>query len=281
MFRPFTLNIHGELRVFDRPQVMGILNVTPDSFYRGSRANSRREIESRAECMLEEGADIIDIGGCSTRPGATENSLEDEFDRVVSGLEAVRRLSSNVIVSLDTYRSEVVRRCAGLYRVDMVNDVSGGILDKDMYSTVAELRAAYVLMHMRGTPQTMSDLVAYENVTADVIKDMSEKLRDLRLMGVSDVIIDPGFGFAKTLEQNYELMRNLDVFAAAFDEPLLVGISRKSMITKALGITTEDALNGTTALNVIALTRGASFLRVHDVKEAVEAVKLFTLSTGI
>ncbi len=281
MFRPFTLNINGELRVFDRPQVMGILNVTPDSFYSGSRALTRRDIASRVERMLKDGVDIIDIGGCSTRPGSGDVGLEEECARVEMGLDVVRDISDDVIVSLDTYRSEVARRCAGDHRVDIINDISGGDLDGDMYRVVSNLGVVYVLMHTRGTPETMQGLTDYADVTADVIRDLSEKLRRLRLAGVSDVIIDPGFGFAKTLEQNYRLMRDLDVFAEAFEEPLLVGISRKSMITKALGVPVEAALNGTTVLNVVSLSRGASILRVHDVKEAVEAVRLFTLSTDI
>lgn len=280
MFRPFTLNIKGRLREINTPQVMGIVNITPDSFYAGSRTFTADSVMRRVESLLNEGADMIDIGAYSTRQGASEVSAEEEVARLEIGLSAIRTLSTEIPVSVDTFRASVAAEAVGRLNADIVNDISGGNLDEDMFQTVAKLRAPYILTHMRGTPATMQTLAHYNDVTADVINDLSDKIRKLRLSGVSDIIVDPGFGFAKTLEQNYELMRNLEAFTRLLDAPLLVGISRKSMINKALGITPDQALNGTTVLNVIALSRGASILRVHDVKAAKEAVRLYNLSTN-
>lgn len=276
MFRPFSLNINGCLKEYNRPQVMGIINVTPDSFYEGSRNINCRDVATRVERMLEDGVDFIDLGGYSSRPGGESVSIEEELSRVKIGLSAIRSVSRDIPVSVDTFRSEVARRSIEEWGADIINDISGGDLDNEMFDTVSTLGVPYIMMHMRGCPENMQTFTDYNDVTSDVTLELSLKLQRLRLLGVSDVIIDPGFGFSKTLEQNYDLLRHLDVFTEAFDEPVLVGVSRKSMIYKALGISADEALNGTTVLNTISLVGGASFLRVHDVKEAVEAVKLYT-----
>lgn len=276
MFRPFSLNINGCLKEYNRPQVMGIINVTPDSFYEGSRNINCREVATRVERMLEDGVDFIDLGGYSSRAGGESVSIEEELDRVKIGLSAIRSVSRDIPVSVDTFRSEVARRSIEEWGADIINDISGGDLDNEMFDTISTLGVPYIMMHMRGCPENMQTFTDYNDVTSDVTLELSLKLQRLRLLGVSDVIIDPGFGFSKTLEQNYDLLRHLDVFTEAFDEPVLVGVSRKSMIYKALGISADEALNGTTVLNTISLVGGASFLRVHDVKEAVEAVKLYT-----
>lgn len=276
MFRPFSLNINGCLKEYNRPQVMGIINVTPDSFYEGSRNINCREVATRVERMLEDGVDFIDLGGYSSRPGGESVSIEEELGRVKIGLSAIRSVSHDIPVSVDTFRSEVARRSIEEWGADIINDISGGDLDTEMFDTISTLGVPYIMMHMRGCPENMQTFTYYNDVTSDVTLELSLKLQRLRLLGVSDVIIDPGFGFSKTLEQNYDLLRHLDVFTEAFDEPVLVGVSRKSMIYKALEISADEALNGTTVLNTISLVGGASFLRVHDVKEAVEAVKLYT-----
>ena len=278
VFKPFTLNLRGELRAFERPLVMGIVNVTPDSFYAGSRVTSEDAVAARVEAMIAAGVDIIDLGAYSSRPGADDVSADDEISRLAYGMKAIRSVSSDVVVSIDTFRADVAREAICSMGANIINDISGGDLDDAMWATVAELRVPYVLMHMRGTPSTMQSMTDYTDVTADVIRDMSVKMRALRLLGVADVIVDPGFGFGKTLEQNFELMRNLELFAQTLEAPVLVGISRKSMITKSLGIGPEDALAGTVALNTIALMRGASIIRVHDVAEAVAAVRMYELS---
>lgn len=275
MFRPFSLNINGCLKEYNRPQVMGIINVTPDSFYEGSRNINCRDVATRVERMLEEGVDFIDLGGYSSRPGGESVSIEEELNRVKIGLSAIRSVSRDIPVSVDTFRSEVARRSIVEWGADIINDISGGDLDTEMFDTISTLGVPYIMMHMRGCPENMQTFTDYNDVTSDVALELSLKLQRLRLLGVSDVIIDPGFGFSKTLEQNYDLLRHLDVFTEAFDEPVLVGVSRKSMIYKALEISADEALNGTTVLNTISLVGGASFLRVHDVKEAVEAVKLY------
>lgn len=276
MFRPFSLNINGCLKEYNRPQVMGIINVTPDSFYEGSRNINCRDVATRVERMLEEGVDFIDLGGYSSRHGGESVSIEEELNRVKIGLSAIRSVSRDIPVSVDTFRSEVARRSIVEWGADIINDISGGDLDTEMFDTISTLGVPYIMMHMRGCPENMQTFTDYNDVTSDVALELSLKLQRLRLLGVSDVIIDPGFGFSKTLEQNYDLLRHLDVFTEAFDEPVLVGVSRKSMIYKALEISADEALNGTTVLNTISLVGGASFLRVHDVKEAVEAVKLYT-----
>lgn len=280
MFHPFSLNLKGRLEVYDRPQVMGIVNVTPDSFFEGSRTMRGAEIAARVEKQIADGADFIDVGAYSSRPGAADVPPEEEIVRLKEGLRILRAIDSHIPVSVDTFRADVARVAVEELGADIINDISGGNLDGRMFDTVAQLGVPYILMHMRGTPATMQTYTDYADVTADVISDLSLKLRRLRLAGVSDVIVDPGFGFSKTTEQNFEMMKNLEAFDA-LGCPVLVGISRKSMITKTLGVTPSDALAGTIALNTLALTRGAAFLRVHDVREAVQALKLYELSTSL
>lgn len=276
MFKPFQLNIKGELRSYCRPQVMGIVNVTPDSFYAGSRTMGEKSMALRIESLIAEGADFIDMGAYSSRPGADDVSPEEEIARLKVGMKVLRSISSDIPVSIDTFRAKVAREAIEEMSADIINDISGGDLDQDMFDVVAKLKVPYILMHMKGSPATMQALTDYNDVTADVITDISEKMRNLRLLGVSDIIVDPGFGFSKTTEQNFELMRNLGAFNV-LDAPILVGISRKSMITRTLGIAPADALAGTVALDAYALTKGAAFLRVHDVREAVQSVRLFEL----
>ncbi|MDE5672124.1 MAG: dihydropteroate synthase [Duncaniella sp.] len=278
MFQPFSLNIRGEHRSCSRPLVMGIVNVTPDSFFDGSRTMDEDAIAERVLRQVSDGADIIDIGAYSSRPGAADVSPEEEIARLRTGMRVLRSVAPDVLVSVDTFRACVAREAIEDMGADMINDISGGDLDRDMFSTVAGMRVPYILMHMRGTPSTMQTMTDYNDVSADVIADLSRKLRELRLLGVADVIVDPGFGFGKTTEQNFEMMRNLECFGA-LGCPVLVGISRKSMITRTFDITPAEALAPTVALNTIALTRGAAILRVHDVKEAVYAVRLFELAT--
>ncbi len=268
-----TLNIKGKLVSLKEPLIMGILNITPDSFYAGSRKQTESDIAAQIEKMQEEGAAMLDLGGYSSRPDAAEVSEEEEMRRLEVALKLINRDYPDVTVSIDTFRSAIARRCVEEYGAAIINDISGGELDDKMFETVAQLRVPYIMMHMRGTPQTMQSLVDYNNVTADIMKYFSQKLEKLFLLGMNDVILDPGFGFSKTLSQNYELMRHLSDFAI-FDLPLLVGISRKSMIYKLLGSTPEESLNGTTVLNTFALLNGADILRVHDVRAAVEAVRI-------
>lgn len=270
----FTLNIRARLVTFDRPAVMGILNVTPDSFFSGSRAMSAYDIERRVETMLTQGVDIIDIGACSTRPGAEPVADDEEAARLSHGMEIVRRLAPDIPVSVDTFRASVARRAVTTMGCDIVNDISGGTLDDNMVATVADLHCPYILMHMRGTPATMQTLTEYgDDVTATVISELQRQVRRFEQAGVADIIIDPGFGFAKTVDQNYAVMAGLRRFAI-FGRPVLVGISRKSMITKALSIRADEALEATTALNAYALDRGADILRVHDVAAARQAVDI-------
>lgn len=270
----FTLNIRGRLVTFDRPAVMGILNVTPDSFFSGSRAMSAYDIERRVETMLTQGVDIIDIGACSTRPGAEPVADDEETARLSRGMEIVRRLAPDIPVSVDTFRASVARSAVTTMGCDIINDISGGTLDDNMVATVADLHCPYILMHMRGTPATMQTLTEYrDDVTATVISELQRQVRRFEQAGVADIIIDPGFGFAKTVDQNYAVMAGLRRFAI-FGRPVLVGISRKSMITKALSIRADEALEATTALNAYALDRGADILRVHDVAAARQAVDI-------
>lgn len=252
---------------------MGILNVTPDSFYSGSRMQTDAQIAARAEQIVEEGGTMIDLGAYSSRPGAADVSPEEELSRLSRALGIVRGLFPDVVVSVDTFRAEVARRCVEDYGADIINDISGGTLDEDMFPTVASLNVPYILMHMRGTPQTMQQQTDYKDVTAEVLRYFGEKVDRLHAMGVCDIILDPGYGFAKTLEQNYQLLSRQRVFEV-LDLPVLVGVSRKSMICKVLGCTPEEALNGTSVLHALALQQGTHILRVHDVKEAVETIKL-------
>lgn len=270
---PLTLNLGGELVSLSRPLVMGILNVTPDSFYSGSRTQDKEEIANRVNTIVSEGADIIDIGAYSSRPNAEDISPEVEMKRLSTGLDIVRKLYPEAKVSVDTFRADIASRCVKEYGVQMINDISGGTLDNRMFETVGELKVAYVLMHMRGTPQTMMQQTRYEQIIPEMLYYFAERIARLESLGVNDIVIDPGFGFGKTLDDNYQLMNRLDEFAR-IGLPLLVGISRKSMIYKLLDKTPEESLNGTSVLNTLALLGGADILRVHDVKEAVETVKI-------
>lgn len=276
-FKNYTLNLRGRQVTIDRPWVMGIVNVTPDSFYSGSRVADDRTLVERVRQMVADGADIIDVGACSTRPGSGQIDAQEEMARLQWALAVIGREMPGVILSVDTYRADVARRCVEQWGVDIINDISGGTMDKAMFPTMAMLKVPYVLMHMRGTPETMTTMTDYGDVAADVLDWLTRRIDELRQMGVADVIADPGFGFAKTLEQNYQLLARLDVFHA-LEAPLLVGVSRKRMIYMPLGCTADEALNGTTVINTLALERGAHILRVHDVRAAAEAVKLVTLA---
>lgn len=272
-FKRFSLNIKGRLVEYTRPVVMGILNVTPDSFYGESRTETPAQISTRVEQLIAEGADMIDVGGYSSRPGAAVVTATEELRRVAAGLEAVRRVDLNIPVSVDTFRAEVAREAVTNLGADIINDISGGDLDPAMMQTVVDTRAPYIMMHMRGTPADMQQLTDYDDVTADVIASLSARLAEFSLAGAGDIIIDPGFGFSKTVDQNFEMLARLEQFSM-LGRPLLVGVSRKSMIYKTLGNTPAEALNGTTVINTLALERGASILRVHDVLAACEAVTL-------
>ena len=267
------LNIKGNLVSLDTPVVMGILNVTPDSFYAASRQRGEADIERRIETILSEGGAWIDVGGYSSRPDAEDVSPEEEKRRLEPALRLLRDRYPEVPVSLDTFRAEVARWGVEEYGVALINDISGGELDEAMFRTVAGLRVPYLLMHMRGTPRTMQRHTDYADLMEEMMLYFARKVRELRLLGVNDIILDPGFGFSKTLEQNYRLMHHLEEFAV-FELPLLVGVSRKSMIYRLLDATPEESLNGTTVLNTFALLHGADILRVHDVRQAVEAVRI-------
>ncbi|WP_235689716.1 dihydropteroate synthase [Fulvivirga lutea] len=271
-----TLNIRGNAVSLNVPLVMGILNVTPDSFYEGSRVEQEKEIITRATKMVEDGAAIIDIGGYSTRPGAVDISVKEEIDRVIPAIKAIRKELTDSYISIDTFRSEVAKEALNA-GADIINDVSGGELDDGMFDLIEQTNVPYILMHMRGTPQTMKEYTNYDHLILEIIDYFQKKVTDLRARGIHDIIIDPGFGFAKTVPQNFELLKKLKELKT-LELPILVGISRKSMIYKSLDISAAEALNGTTALNMIALQNGASILRVHDVKEAAETVKLFNLT---
>ena len=268
------LNIKGELLSLNAPVVMGILNVTPDSFYAGSRQQDEISITKRVETIISEGGTFVDVGGYSSRPDAAEVSAEEEWCRLEPALRILRDDYPQIPVSVDTFRSEIARRSVEEYGAAIINDISGGTMDEKMFETVAKMNVPYVLMHMRGVFQTMHQNTEYGNLVEDVMMYFAEKVRTLRLLGVNDIIIDPGFGFSKTLDQNYELMRYLNEFSMMFECPLLVGLSRKRMIYNLLDCDAEASLNGTTALNTFALLNGADILRVHDVKAAVEAVKI-------
>ena len=279
-FNKFSITVKGKSYEFRRPQVMGILNVTPDSFYSGSRmATDEAMIAGRVSQMIDEGVDIIDIGAYSTRANADDVTPEEEYRRLSVGLDAIRSIAGDILVSVDTFRAEIAERCVKNYGVQIINDVSGGTLDAAMFDTVARLEVPYILMHMRGTPATMQSLTEYTDVTDDVIADLTAKADALRNRGVKDIIIDPGFGFSKTVDQNYEMMARLDEFKK-MGLPLLVGISRKSMIFRTLGTDAQHSLNGTTVLNTVSLMGGAHILRVHDVKECVETVKIMGKMLG-
>ena len=273
MKTPQYINANGRLMDLSEPQVMGILNVTPDSFYAGSRAETEQDIIRRLHQIMDEGASIVDIGGYSSRPGAQEVSAEEEMERLRMGLKLIRKHRPDAVVSVDTFRADVAKMCAEEFGVAIINDISAGQMDEQMFPTIARLGIPYIIMHMKGTPQDMQVNPQYGHFLKEVFYYFSEKVQRLRDLGVKDIIIDPGFGFGKTLEHNYELMNHLEEFSL-FELPLLVGVSRKSMIYKLLDITPQEALNGTTVLNTVALLKGANILRVHDVKEAVETVRI-------
>lgn len=269
-----TLNIRGRLLDLSTPAIMAIVNVTPDSFYAGSRVVTEEALYRRFEEIQSEGGSIVDLGAYSTRSGAVEVSEREEMDRLRTALRILRDDFPDLYVSVDTFRSSVARFAVEEYGAGIINDVSGGTLDSEMFSTVARLQVPYVLMHMRGTPATMQSLTDYTDVGLEVLDFFITQSERLKSLGLHDIIIDPGYGFAKTLEQNYQLMTYLPRFVEALGLPILVGISRKSMIYKVLQGTAEDSLNGTTILNTYALLNGAKILRVHDVRPAIEAVKL-------
>jgi dihydropteroate synthase len=270
---PYTINVGGKLMDLSEPQVMGILNVTPDSFYSASRKNSDQEIADRVTAILTEGGSMIDIGAYSSRPGADNVSTEEEMNRLRGGLQILRNIAPDAVVSVDTFRADVAKMCVEEYGVQIINDISGGELDNRMFDTVAALGVPYILMHMKGNPQTMQLEPHYDDLLTEMLRYFGTKVQQLHELGVKDVILDPGFGFAKTLEHNYELMNRLQDLQV-LELPMLVGISRKSMVYRLLGNTPEEALNGTSVLNTLALLKGASILRVHDVKEATEVVKI-------
>ena len=269
-----TLNLRGRLLDLQEPRIMGILNITPDSFYAGSRTESEADITQRLHTLMEQGAEMIDIGAYSSRPGADDVSEEAETERLRRGLRIVRKLYPDVPVSVDTFRANVARMAVEEEGADIINDISGGEMDRQMFRTVARMGVPYILMHMQGTPQDMQQAPQYDNVRREVLLYLAERIDRLHQMGVCDVVADPGFGFGKTLQHNYELMEHLDDFAE-LDCPLLVGVSRKSMVYKLLGGTPLTALNGTTVLHTVALLKGADILRVHDVAEAVEAKRIY------
>lgn len=269
-----TIVLKGKVFSFERPLVMAIINITPDSFFEGSRADSTDDILKMVESAVAQGADIIDIGGYSTRPNAEFVSEDEESRRVCLALDTIRKRYADIPISIDTFRAKVASRAVLEYGVDIINDISGGNIDSDMFGTVAELNVPYILMHTRGTPQTMMQMTDYDDIVSDVLKYFADKIESLRQLGfVSDIVLDLGFGFAKTTEQNYRLLANQKVFEC-FGLPILSGVSRKSMINRVLDTTPQDALNGTTVANTLALLNGADILRVHDVREAVEAIKI-------
>lgn len=270
---PYKLNLSGKVCDLSEPKVMGILNVTPDSFFAGSRTQTEQEIATRIEQLVQEGAYLIDVGAYSSRPNADDVSPSEEMSRLRFALEILRKNHPAAIVSIDTFRSDVAKMCVEEYGADIINDISGGSLDPKMFQTIAALRVPYILMHMKGTPQTMQQAPFYENVVEEVCSYFQERISQLNELGVKDIILDPGFGFAKTLEHNYQLMHHMEELHR-FHLPILVGISRKSMIYKLLGTTPQEALNGTSVLNTIALLKGTHILRVHDVRECIETIAI-------
>jgi dihydropteroate synthase len=271
--KSYSINLRGHLMNLCVPKVMGILNVTPDSFFSYSRYMSEDGILKRVGQIVDEGADILDVGACSTRPGIELVSEQEELIRLHLALHLIRKRWPDFPVSVDTFRAKVADMVVNDYGVDMINDISGGDMDPEMFATVARLNVPYILMHMQGTPTNMQVSPYYKDLMTEVCQFYSKKVAELRALGVNDIILDPGYGFGKTVENNYELLRRLSEFEL-LDLPILVGISRKSMIYKCLGTSAEQSLNGTTVLNTMALLGGAHFLRVHDVKEAIECVKL-------
>lgn len=267
-----TINCGGKIIDFKSPRILGILNVTPDSFFDGGRLKSEQSVIDKTKEMLEEGADFIDIGGYSSRPGAKDVTVSEEISRVVPIVKTLKREFPNILLSIDTFRSEVAKACLAQGAV-MINDISASNLDAAMLPTVAEFQVPYIMMHMKGTPQTMKSLASYTNVTSEVCFYFSEKIAEARALGINDVVIDAGFGFAKTTAHNFKLLTQLHILQQ-LEVPILTGVSRKSMIYKTIGSTAQQALNGTSALHMIALQKGSNILRVHDVKEAKECILL-------
>lgn len=267
------INVNGSLLDLSQSRVMGILNVTPDSFYAGSRTQTKAEIARRVKQIVSEGAAIIDIGAYSSRSNADNVSAREEMERLRMGLKILFEIQPDAVVSVDTFRADVARMCVEEYGVAIINDIAAGEMDANMFHTVAALNVPYIMMHMQGTPQSMQQHPHYDNLLKEVFLYFARKVQQLRDLGVKDIILDPGFGFGKTMEHNYELLSHLEEFRI-FELPLLVGVSRKSMIYRLLDITPLEALNGTTVLDTICLLKGADILRVHDVKEAVETVRI-------
>lgn len=274
------INVNGHLLDLAYPRVMGILNVTPDSFYSDSRKQSEEDIIARTRQILDEGASIVDLGAYSSRPNADHISTEEEMNRLRKALKVINQHFPDAVLSVDTFRADVAKMCVEEYGVAIINDIAAGMMDDNMFATVAQLGVPYIMMHMKGTPQDMQKDPHYDNILKEVLYYFSEKVQRLRDLGAKDLILDPGFGFGKTVEHNYELMEHMEEFSI-FELPVLVGISRKSMIYKLLGGGPEDALNGTAVLDTVALLKGANILRVHDVKEAVEAVKIIAALKGM
>ncbi len=272
--RNLSLNLDGRILDFSRPRIMGIINASPDSFHGGSRFPDPSAALDAARMMIREGAHILDVGAVSSRPGATEVSEQEELERLVPVMEAIRSEFPDFPLSVDTWRSVVARRMREQFHIHLINDISAGRLDPDMFAAVAELGLPYIMMHMQGTPDTMQESPEYVHVVDDLLQFFAERVYALRLLGVNDIIIDPGFGFGKTLEQNYQLLRELHAFQM-FELPILVGLSRKSMIYNVLDTDSEHALNGTTAAHMAVLEQGANLIRVHDVKEAAETIQIF------
>ena len=273
-----TISLREKLMDFSVPKIMGILNITPDSFYDGGRYNSKDKIQKQIEKMIISGADIIDVGGYSSRPGAKDISIEDELNRVIPAIEIIKQKFPKTIISIDTFRSRVASE-AIISGADIVNDISGGNLDSNMFETVSKHKVPYILMHMRGNPENMMSKTNYENVTKDIYRYFSERIDKAKSYGINDIIIDPGFGFSKTTQQNYELLNNLEFFKE-FQRPIVIGVSRKSMIYKTLNTTPDKALNGSSVLHTVSLMKGANILRTHDVKEALECIKIVSQLDG-
>lgn len=274
LYKPKYINVRGRLLDLSVPKVMGVINVTPDSFYKGSRVSGDKEIVGTAVKMIEEGADILDIGGYSSRPHAEEISAGIERKRVLNALKLISKELPDAILSIDTFRSQIAEEAVNEYGAQIINDISGGEADNNMFGVVRKLNIPYIMMHMQGSPRTMQDNPVYDDVVADILKWFGKRIVRLQSEGVKDIIIDPGIGFGKSLAHNFEILKRLEEFSIA-GLPLLIGISRKSLIWKTLGITPDEALNGTTVLNTIALMGRADIIRVHDVKEAVQSIRLF------
>lgn len=268
-----SINLRGAIYTFDRPKIMGILNVTPDSFYDGAKYTSQSDQLSRVQEMLKEGLDFLDLGACTSKPGATMISEEEELFRLESSMENIRKEFPDLYISIDTFRSGIARKMVQDYGADLINDISAGTFDPEMFKTMADLNVPYIIMHMQGNPQNMQDYPKYGNVVKDILKFLATKMHELNLIGVKDIIVDPGFGFGKSLDHNYKILADLDAFSL-LETPVLVGISRKSMISGLLDVGVDDSLIGTTAAHSYALMKGVDILRVHDVKAAKETIEI-------